>query len=388
MLALGIYLFFQPIHMPRWMTYPYDVTFLGGQATINSYLSDKKEVSIPDRMLGIKVRYIMENAFGNLGTDVVISEIPESLYHAMKLYDHESQSYYNLSDHEARMTEYAGSEKRVHVPVEVWEYTVTDIQANCFLYSDVEEVTIPESITYIGGGAFRECKNLEQIVLPSHLEELGNHAFMYSGIQEIILPQTVKEIGEEAFAYSALKEIIGLENVEYIGDRAFRGTPWEDSIEEEFVCIDDILYLYKGAETEVVIPSTIKEIRGGFYKEDEYPYPINVTKVFVPESVTVISPESFAGQKGLEVYIPESVISLGDDYGNPSDPYKECIFENIKDGTIVTTEGSTAEAYAISQRIPYRIITEEEMQQEMEAAERRPYCCIRHRQPCLFFFQS
>ena len=302
LLVLGTYLFFQPIHIPRWMTYPYDVTFLGGQATINSYLSDKK----------------------------------------------------------------------VNIPVKVWGYTITDIQGNCFLDLDIEEVTIPETITYIGGGAFSGCKNLAQIVLPSHLEELGNHAFMYSGIQEIILPQTVKEMGEEAFAYSSLKEITGLENVEYIGDRAFRGTPWEDSIEEEFVCIDDILYLYKGAETEVVIPSTIKEIRGGFYKEDEYPYPINVTKVFVPESVTVISPESFAGQKGLEVYIPESVISLGDDYGNPSDPYKECIFENIKDGTIVTTEGSTAEAYAISQRIPYRIITEEEMQQEMESAERRP----------------
>ena len=101
------------------------------------------------------------------------------------------------------------------------------------------------------------------------MESLGDNSFKHSGIQEIILPQTVKEIGEEAFAYSSLKEITGLENVEYIGDRAFRGTPWEDSIQEEFVCIDDILYLYKGTETEVVIPSTIKEIRGSFYKEDE-----------------------------------------------------------------------------------------------------------------------
>ena len=235
----------------------------------NSYLSDKKEVSIPDRMLGVKVRYIMENAFGSLGTDVVISEIPESLYHAMKLYDHESQSYYNLSDHEARMYRYKGSDKKINIPVKVWGYTITDIQGNCFLDLDIEEVTIPETITQIGGGAFNGCKNLEQIILPTHLESLGDNSFKHSGIQEIILPQTVKEIGEEAFAYSSLKEITGLENVEYIGDRAFRGTPWEDSIQEEFVCIDNILYLYKGTETEVVIPSTIKEIRGSFYKEDE-----------------------------------------------------------------------------------------------------------------------
>ena len=38
------------------------------------------------------------------------------------------------------------------------------------------------------------------------------------------------------------------------------------------------------------------------------------------------------------------------------------------DGIIVTTEGSPAEAYAIAKGIPYKIITEEEMQQEMENA--------------------
>ena len=71
------------------------------------------------------------------------------------------------------------------------------------------------------------------------------------------------------------------------------------------------------------------------------------------------------------MYIPKNVISLGDDYGNPLDTSKECIFKSRLDGVIVTTEGSPAETYAIEQRIPYRIITEEEMKQEMAAAEYR-----------------
>ena len=36
LLALGVYLFFQPVHVPVWMTYPYDVTIRAGGAKINS----------------------------------------------------------------------------------------------------------------------------------------------------------------------------------------------------------------------------------------------------------------------------------------------------------------------------------------------------------------
>ena len=370
-LTLGVYLFFQPIHMPTWMTYPYDITIWKGNAIINAYLSEEKEVSIPDRILGVKVDAIDEDAFLNLGTNIIISSIPKDISYAYDLYDYKSQSYYRIWYKTVCFEEYTGNEKNIIIPEQVWGQNVTDISANCFMNTDVEEIAIPETVTYIGAGAFMGCKNLKQIELPTNLEEITPHIFRNSGIECIKLPSTVREIGKGAFEYSKLKEIIGLENIEYVNARAFRGTPWEESIEGDFVCINDVLYLYRGTQTEVVIPSTIKEIRGAFYKDDEYDYPISVTKVFIPESVTVISPESFAGQKDIEVYIPESVISLGDDYGNPLDQSKECIFKSRLDGIIVTTEGSPAETYAIEQRIPYRIITEKEMQQEMDAANHR-----------------
>lgn len=351
--------FFPPIHIPTRITYPYDVTIWGIYASIDDYLSEEKEIHIPKRILGFRVTFIEDFAFEDLGTDAVILSVPEGV-NAGRVYHQESQCYYTLfAQNEAKVEKYVGNEKKLIIPQEVWGYKVTSLW-NLLGNTEIEEVIIPDTVKSIY--AFNDCKNLKQVTLPSHLESIGDRAFMNSGIERIELPETVKEIGTAAFQYSDLKEITGLENVEYIGARAFRGTPFEESMEGDFVCIDDVLYLYRGSDTEVIIPSTVKEIRGAFYKEENYPYPIEVKKVFIPDSVTIISKESFSGQDGIEVYIPETVTTCEGNIFGPS---------SKRDGTIVTTEGSIAESYAIEKSVPYRIITKEEMQQDMEAAKKR-----------------
>lgn len=122
----------------------------------------------------------------------------------------------------------------------------------------------------------------------------------------------------------------------------------------------------------MVIPETVKKIKGAFAKSDDYSYPIKVSKVFVPDSVTAISGCSFWNQNEVEVYIPETVVSLGMSTETAGSVYSESIFNwETGNGTIVTTAGSPAEAYAKEEKIPCRIITKEEMQQEMEAAKKR-----------------
>lgn len=369
LLGLGIYLFRQPIHMPTWMTYPYEVTVLRGYVKINAYISEEKEINIPKRILGMKVNYIEENAFDDLGTDAFIQSIPEGIY-AGRIYHQESMSYYKLiSDSEARLIEYTGNEKEVEIPEEVWGYKVTMIYDSVFQDLDVEKVVIPEVVIYIGGSVFEGCKNLKQVTLPSSLEYIGVCAFMESGIEWIKLPETVEVIDLAAFQYSAVKEVLGLENVEYIGNWAFRGTPWEESIEGDFVCIGDALCLYRGSADTVVIPATVKEIKGAFATEENYPYPNKVEEVFIPDTVTVISEYSFDGQDGIRVYIPETVVAIGVNE-NASLEYHNTIFYQTR-GTIITTEGSPAEAYAMEKGIPYEIITKEEMQKKMEDARNK-----------------
>ena len=125
--------------------------------------------------------------------------------------------------------------------------------------------------------------------------------------------------------------------------------------------------MYRGDDEEVIIPETVREIKGAFAIEKDYLYPIKVRKVFIPDSVVAISGHSFWNQNNVEVYIPETVVSIGK--GSETTTF---IFNwSVGNGTIVTTAGSPAEAYAKKGKIPCRIITKEEMQQEMEAAKKR-----------------
>lgn len=372
-IAAGVYLYPKKIHMPTRLTYPYDVTITKGNARINGYLSDELEIEIPKRIWGAKVNYIAKDAFKSLGTDVVIKSIPEGVIVAENIYHQESQSYYRLYRDEAELTKYAGNEKKVEIPEEVWRHEVTGISGGldygCFENLEIEEVIIPETVISIRGSAFKDCKNLKQIDLPSKLEEIGIMSFEGSGITSIVLPKSIKEIGTSAFKNSDLEEIRGFENVEYIGNDPFRGTPWEESMEGDFIDINNILFLYRGNDEEVIVPSSIREIKGAFSREEEYLYPLNVKKIYVSGSVEVISAYSFSGKDGIEVYIPETVVLIGKAFSS----YTDIIFSSHDEdaGTIVTTAGSPAEAYAKEEGVSYRIISREEMQQEMEAAKKR-----------------
>ena len=66
--------------------------------------------------------------------------------------------------------------------------------------SDKEEVTLPASLTHIGGGAFMGCKNLSAITLPAGLTHIGYSAFSGCGnLSAITLPAGLTHIGDGAF---------------------------------------------------------------------------------------------------------------------------------------------------------------------------------------------
>ncbi|MBQ0142067.1 MAG: leucine-rich repeat domain-containing protein [Prevotellaceae bacterium] len=65
---------------------------------------------------------------------------------------------------------------------------------------DIPSVSIPEGVTYIGSGAFRQTA-LTSISLPEGLISIGSHAFFScTNIKgDLVIPSTVKSIGEGAF---------------------------------------------------------------------------------------------------------------------------------------------------------------------------------------------
>ena len=59
--------------------------------------------------------------------------------------------------------------------------------------SDIIEVKLPESVTYIGESAFSRCTSLKKIILPDSIEYIGKDAFQWcENLEEIILPSKIK----------------------------------------------------------------------------------------------------------------------------------------------------------------------------------------------------
>lgn len=77
------------------------------------------------------------------------------------------------------------------------ELTVVSVYG--FAGTDIEEVTLPNTCTSIGG--FEDCKNLKKISIPSSLTSISSYAFEdCTSLSEIHLPPTLSYIGKSAFS--------------------------------------------------------------------------------------------------------------------------------------------------------------------------------------------
>lgn len=103
---------------------------------------------------------------------------------------------------------------------------VTQILPQAFLKAtNLEKITIPDSITDIGYSAFSDCSNLQSINIPEGVTTIGDHTFYNcSNLINITIPDSVTSIGERAFdGCSSLSNVTFGENSQLtsIGNSAF-----------------------------------------------------------------------------------------------------------------------------------------------------------------------
>ena len=86
----------------------------------------------------------------------------------------------------------------------------------------MEHVELPSTLRRIEYNAFRECKNLKNIVLPERLEYVGKYCFEESALESIRLPRALKIVDEDAFrCCENLRSVEFSEGLEKIGLFAF-----------------------------------------------------------------------------------------------------------------------------------------------------------------------
>ena len=88
----------------------------------------------------------------------------------------------------------------------------------------LESVTIPNSVTSIGNSVFSGCSSLESVTIPSGVTSIGNSAFYgCSSLKSINIPSGVTSIGNGAFSYCSSLESINIPSgVTSIGNCAFQ----------------------------------------------------------------------------------------------------------------------------------------------------------------------
>ena len=112
------------------------------------------------------------------------------------------------------VTSFTFGEKVEHVPAYL-----------CYDMSVLASITIPNSVTSIGGGAFSGCSSLTSVTIPNSVTSIGNDAFYgCSSLTSVAIPSSVTSIGESAFeGCSSLTSVTIPESVRSIGISAFSG---------------------------------------------------------------------------------------------------------------------------------------------------------------------
>jgi len=118
-------------------------------------------------------------------------------------YDSESDFEVFIKDGESVIiTEYVGSKQKVRIPPRIQNLPVTEIGGNIFKDAPTSptRVTIPDSATIIGIGAFANWTNLTSVTIPDSVTLIFMAAFLRSGLTSVTIPNSVTAIHTSAFA--------------------------------------------------------------------------------------------------------------------------------------------------------------------------------------------
>lgn len=186
-----------------------------------------------------------------------------------------------------------------HVVIEEGVTAIGGSEYDGFFYQmyEMEELTLPASLTTIGKNAFHKCKflkrinfseglkhigerafydceSLEGVGLPKSLTTIGAYAFWECNeLKKVKIPGGVQRVEEKAFwCCSNLKEVQIAKGVESIGDKAFAGCNSLElvKIPKSVTYIGDYAFDDCVSLKEVVLPNDAIRLGYNAFGEDEY----------------------------------------------------------------------------------------------------------------------
>lgn len=182
--------------------------------------------------------------------------------------------------------------------------TIKFIGDEAFAWSGVTEVTMPQSLEYLGS-AFWNCRSLKTVTLNDGLKEIGA-AFLDTLIEKLRIPSSVVKIGSEmCWGCNLLREVSFAEigKVKYIGDRAFRSTRIKNiEIPDTVEYIGKEAFYYCSSLSSVILPSGLKNLGAScFYRCGK------LDLIVLPEALASIGEKCFQYTSIEEITLPKNL---------------------------------------------------------------------------------
>lgn len=183
------------------------------------------------------------------------------------------------------------------------------IAKGVFENTDFSEVTLPDSVSFIGEDAFLGCSKLTRITIPKHLVAIGSRAF--DGCEalatDLVFPEGTQEIGDCAF-----RECLKIESVtfplsiEIIGCDAFEHCPLKITTLPPFSA---------SAYISFELPHTIESVKliGNWthIPEKLFSQRRNLKKIVLTDGITKVGDGAFEDCESLEeIQIPDTVLQI------------------------------------------------------------------------------
>ncbi len=175
--------------------------------------------------------------------------------------------------------------------------------------ANITEVTMPNTVKYIGTNAFYGCTGLTSIELPNSIKKLPDWVFYgCSGLVSVTLPSALTSIGNCAFlSCTSLTSVTIPNSVTSIGGSAFSGCRELRTLTLP-TGITEIQYnTFAGCKNllTVTIPNNVITIQSEAFNRS------NIESLFIPNSVTTVGENVFNGCYIKSLTFPNSITSIG-----------------------------------------------------------------------------